>query len=1160
VGRQRIELAVGREATALALQPHLGTLNRRTWLPVIERVLDEHDRDGVHVRLDRLDLDLGTVPLGALEGLEDEVARRLEAALRRALAKALATSEGPARTVASAETRGELLEHYLRTGILPFWATAEAPTFALDPLVAHLAAADPGELVRRLRGLAHQETALERLVRQIGETTLAALTRRLEPRHAALILAYLAGLREVHRTQRLVPLSDRELGVALWTLTQLFLLQDPGTQFNRKSFVRRLLVGLAEREGISFDALLATLGRGLVRAGRRGPLRSSLPAVVAALLRDEEIHPHPPRPPRGAAAAEEGQGAAATDPASILLGQRPGSSRPGWVDGLLPKATLAWLAQQVVGRGRAGLAVRPPHGLTPAAWLDHLLASLGPVRPGTPAARLADTIRALRERYPRPSASAARPATARYGGADALRYFLAHGVLPWSARLASPPLTLGALAGELPQWPTALLADALAGAPGGDRGATLWRIARHVPEAELVRWLLRLLPAASDPESPLRSSLSAFAARAEDRGWFFARAIAAVVSGELLDFEALAAKPPDSLAPFDLGEPASWPAHRLKSALVARLLGNGETAISLPAPEDLLRTLARRSPEEARSLLHHLEAAPALGTEWLRESPAGTLEDVARELYPRQLPVLRALLDSLARVPAPFRPRPQDAVRAAVWGELWRREQSEELDAEFFAAVLSQLFAHPLAPSVGRFLRREAGRWALASPLGTRQRDAFLAALSAAEGAQVPAAPPPRPAPPQEERRREELFALLRGEGAAADLDPIEIARRLGEALVSSPVEVYGQLRRGLADSRTRERWSRDLPEAALAQLVALVEPTRHRLLLDTAEVLFAAWGGSGGHGAGPPLPRRELWRALLSFLAQPGHRPHDTAGLARAFSAHLAGLPGLAAGGPGARAERAAAWLDRAAAEAQAAGRPALAAALARERGELLEPWRGRAGRTVPARTGRAPVAKTEHPERRPEDRRRAREKPPGTEPLGDAIYVRNAGLVLLAPFLPRFFDRLGLLESPPPSEPDERPKPRFRDAEALSRGVHFLQYLVDGSLGTPEPALVLNKLLCGAAPAIPVDPEIAAGAEELAVCDSLLGAVISQWPAIAATSTAGLRETFLVREGRLLTGDDGWRLHVQRRTVDFLVDDVPWSFRVVFHPWMAQALHVTW
>ena len=137
---------------------------------------------------------------------------------------------------------------------------------------------------------------------------------------------------------------------------------------------------------------------------------------------------------------------------------------------------------------------------------------------------------------------------------------------------------------------------------------------------------------------------------------------------------------------------------------------------------------------------------------------------------------------------------------------------------------------------------------------------------------------------------------------------------------------------------------------------------------------------------------------------------------------------------------------------------------------------------------------------------------------------------------------------------------KPRLHDEEAMSRAVHLLQYLVDGRTDQPEPLLVLNKLLCGVPVAIPVEREIEPTDRERETCDTLLRSMIENWPIVRGTSITGLRETFLQREGKLTHSEGGWRLQVQRKTLDVLVDQVPWSIGVVYHSWMPGALHVTW
>lgn len=171
---------------------------------------------------------------------------------------------------------------------------------------------------------------------------------------------------------------------------------------------------------------------------------------------------------------------------------------------------------------------------------------------------------------------------------------------------------------------------------------------------------------------------------------------------------------------------------------------------------------------------------------------------------------------------------------------------------------------------------------------------------------------------------------------------------------------------------------------------------------------------------------------------------------------------------------------------------------------------------------------------------------------PPTDIAYVSNAGLALLHPFLAMLFQRLDLLAT----GGDGRPQLRI---EQGARAVRLLQYLVDGRGDAPAPALLLNKLLCGLPPDFPAPP-VELGQNELAHCDQLLQAVIGNWPAIGHASVAAVRETFLQREGRLEWRGADCTLTVQRKTLDVLLDQLPWGVASIWHPWMRQPLTVTW
>ncbi len=165
------------------------------------------------------------------------------------------------------------------------------------------------------------------------------------------------------------------------------------------------------------------------------------------------------------------------------------------------------------------------------------------------------------------------------------------------------------------------------------------------------------------------------------------------------------------------------------------------------------------------------------------------------------------------------------------------------------------------------------------------------------------------------------------------------------------------------------------------------------------------------------------------------------------------------------------------------------------------------------------------------------------------EEIYIENAGLVLAAPYLPRLFALLELTE-----------ESAFKNRKAAERAVHLLQFMVNESIDSPEYQLVLNKILCGVGTGIPITREIEISNREKETIEGLIRGMIQNWKIIGNTSVQGLRESFLQREGRLGLKDDAWHLLVEQRAFDMLLDQIPWSFSIIKHPWMERVVHVTW
>ncbi len=163
--------------------------------------------------------------------------------------------------------------------------------------------------------------------------------------------------------------------------------------------------------------------------------------------------------------------------------------------------------------------------------------------------------------------------------------------------------------------------------------------------------------------------------------------------------------------------------------------------------------------------------------------------------------------------------------------------------------------------------------------------------------------------------------------------------------------------------------------------------------------------------------------------------------------------------------------------------------------------------------------------------------------------VVVRHAGLVLLAPFFVRFFGECELLESG-----------RWRNKHAQYTGIHLLKFLCTGMQRHAEHDLALEKLCCGVSLGEPVPRDLDLDARLLAEADALLTAVLTHWDALKRTSVQALRETFLQREGLVLQQEANWLLRIERKTVDVLIDRIPWGYSALAMPWNDYVIHVEW
>ncbi|WP_296703617.1 contractile injection system tape measure protein [Algoriphagus sp.] len=170
-------------------------------------------------------------------------------------------------------------------------------------------------------------------------------------------------------------------------------------------------------------------------------------------------------------------------------------------------------------------------------------------------------------------------------------------------------------------------------------------------------------------------------------------------------------------------------------------------------------------------------------------------------------------------------------------------------------------------------------------------------------------------------------------------------------------------------------------------------------------------------------------------------------------------------------------------------------------------------------------------------------------TTNIEEDIFIENAGLILLHPFIAGLFTNLELVKNQ-----------KFENPSKQHLAAKILQFLIYGENELSENYFVLNKLLCGMDlyEVLPLTQEIDLKSQK--ECENLLQIVIGHWAILKNTSVEGLRETFLQRSGKLSRVDKGWKLTVERKTVDILLDKLPWGIGLIKLPWMNEMMYVDW
>jgi hypothetical protein len=168
----------------------------------------------------------------------------------------------------------------------------------------------------------------------------------------------------------------------------------------------------------------------------------------------------------------------------------------------------------------------------------------------------------------------------------------------------------------------------------------------------------------------------------------------------------------------------------------------------------------------------------------------------------------------------------------------------------------------------------------------------------------------------------------------------------------------------------------------------------------------------------------------------------------------------------------------------------------------------------------------------------------------LAEGIYITNAGLVILHPFLPSLFATLDLMGE----------DGIFYSDGAAVKACVVMHYLQTGNGDYQEPDMAFNKITCGLDVSVAIANDIVISESERQECDELLGTVIKYWEVLKGSGIDALRQSFLHRNGKLSLRDNALLLQVERQTIDVMLDRLPWGITTIKLPWLDKLIFTEW
>ncbi|MHB8208154.1 contractile injection system tape measure protein [Mucilaginibacter sp.] len=288
---QVFDVAFANAGKSYELQNKISDIFNNQLMDGMEQLFSRLVPNDTLLTLGDVNIDIGKIPYNLIEyDLVDRILDELEREINHRLALIPSKNEDEnsgqqLKKIESGYTN--LLEYFLLTGAMPWWATGELLN---DPvtIMEHLIAKDAAILKQLIIKVGQHNYVRQRLIYQFSEQVIRSIITIIEPGQAAFIFDYHTSVVHTHHQEKLIEgVTNTEFDKALWLFILTCILVDRGSIFNQKIFVKSTLGQMAHHYNLSYAQILALLSKALVSHNLTDVQNSNLTLIISELSIDE---------------------------------------------------------------------------------------------------------------------------------------------------------------------------------------------------------------------------------------------------------------------------------------------------------------------------------------------------------------------------------------------------------------------------------------------------------------------------------------------------------------------------------------------------------------------------------------------------------------------------------------------------------------------------------------------------------------------------------------------------------------------------------------------------------------------------------------------------------------------------------------------------------